>query len=100
MGNAPARSFKHIIRALPQPESAMVSETIGEYEIEYFGERLPNGEGWGAHVAVYGPSPNPMHRNTLFPSQHVSVETVFADEQAAQAAAREVALSLLKPASD
>jgi hypothetical protein len=78
----------------------MKSETIGEYEIEYSGVRLPNGDGWGAHVAVYGPSPNPMHRNILFPPQHVSVETVFPDEQTAQAEARKVALSMLKHPAD
>jgi hypothetical protein len=37
-----------------------------------------------------------MHRNSLFPTQHVSVETVFPDEQAAEAEARKVALSMIK----
>jgi hypothetical protein len=79
-----------------EAETAMRSETIGEYEIEYSGVLLPEGEGWGAYVSIYGPSPNPMHRNNIFPNQHVSVETVFATEQEAEAEARRVALSMIK----
>ena len=74
----------------------MPSETIREYEIEYSGELLPEGEGWGAYVAVYGPSPNPMHRNSVFPHQRVAVETVFPHAHAAEKEARRIALSLLK----
>lgn len=73
----------------------MHSETIGEYEIEYAGMRLPDAEGWGAYVTVYGPSPNPMHRNTVFPTQRVAVEEIFPDEAAAEAEARRVALAML-----
>ena len=76
----------------------MATETIGEYEIEYDGAPLPEVEGWGAFLTIYGPSTNPMHRNSVFPTQRVSVETVFPDRDAAQAAARQVALEMLKPA--
>ncbi len=75
--------------------NAMPTATIDEYEIEYSGVHLPEKEGWGAYVTVYGPSPNPMHRNSIFPTQHVSVETVFPNEQAAEAEAHKVGLSLL-----
>lgn len=74
----------------------MPSETIGEYEIEYSGVQLPEGEGWGAYVTVYGPSPNPMHRTPLFPHHRVAVETVFPTEQAAEEQAHQIARSLLK----
>lgn len=74
----------------------MRTETIGEYEIEYSGARLTEGEGWAAYVTIYGPSSNPMHRNTIFPAQRVSVETVFPSETAAEAEARRVALSMIK----
>jgi hypothetical protein len=74
----------------------MASETIGEFEIEYEGVHLPEKEGWGAYVTVYGPSPNPMHRNSIFPTQHVSVETVFPTREAAEAEAHRVALTLLQ----
>ncbi|HJU71326.1 MAG TPA: hypothetical protein VJ603_05725 [Paucimonas sp.] len=74
----------------------MPSEKIGEYEIEYTGMQLPGSEEWAAHVTIYGPSPNPMHRNSIFPSQRVSVETVFPTEQAAEVEARKVALSMVE----
>lgn len=74
----------------------MHTETIGSYEIEYRGIPLPNDEGWGAQVAVYGPSPNPMHRNSIFPEQRVSVDVTFDNEAAAEAEARKIALSMIK----
>ncbi|HAT31851.1 MAG TPA: hypothetical protein DCW29_13640 [Janthinobacterium sp.] len=73
----------------------MSSEQIGEYEIEYTGMRLPIGNGWAAHLAIYGPSPNPMHRNSIFPGQRVSIGAVFQDEAAAEAEAHKVALAML-----
>lgn len=77
----------------------MGSETVGDYEIEYEGVQLPEKEGWGAYVTVYGPSTNPMHRNSIVPTQQVAVETVFATQAAAEAEARKVALSLLEHGS-
>lgn len=73
----------------------MPTETIGDYEIEYAGLPLPEGAGWGAYVAVFGPSPNPMHRNSIFPHHRVAVETVFTNEHAAEEEARKIALSLI-----
>lgn len=73
----------------------MRSETIGEYEIEYSGVRLVEVDGWGAYVTVYGPSRNPMHRNSIFPYQRVAVEMVFLTEQDAEEHARKIAMSLL-----
>lgn len=80
----------------------MPLEIIGKYEIEYEGGRLPASNGWGAYVTVYGPSPNPMHRNMIFPRRHVSLQTIFPTEQLAEAEAYRVALELLnyrRPAS-
>jgi hypothetical protein len=74
----------------------MQTEQIGEYEFEYSGIQLPDSDGWAAWLTIYGPSPNPMHRNSIFPTQRVAVETVFPDEQAAQAEARKVAMSLIE----
>ncbi|TFW09714.1 hypothetical protein E4K72_04555 [Oxalobacteraceae bacterium OM1] len=73
----------------------MRTETIGEYEIECAGMRLPETDGWAAFLTVYGPSRNPMHRNPVFPSQRVAVENVFPDEAAAEEEARRVALAML-----
>lgn len=65
----------------------MQSKKIGDYEVEYGGEPLADSEGWAAYVAVYGPSPNPMHRNSVFPHQRVAVESVFGSEAEAADAA-------------
>ena len=73
----------------------MSSEHIDEYEIEYAGVLMPSGEGWAAHVAIFGPSPNPMHRNSIFAEQRVCVDTVFPNEEEAEAEAHKVALSML-----
>lgn len=73
----------------------MSSEQIDEHEIEYAGVLLPSGDGWAAHVAIYGPSPNPMHRNCIFADQRVSVETIFPNAESAEAEAHKVALSML-----
>lgn len=73
----------------------MPTEQRGDYEIEYSGVRLTDVEGWAAYVAIYGPSPNPMHRNSIVPSQRVAVEQVFATEAEAEAAAHEAALGML-----
>lgn len=73
----------------------MASETMGEYEIEYEGLPLTDVEGWAAWLTIYGPSSNPMHRNSVFPTQRVSVETVFPSQEAAEAEARKVGLAML-----
>jgi hypothetical protein len=77
----------------------MPTEQIGEYEIEYSGVRLADVDGWAAHVSIYGPSPNPMHRNSIVPDQRVAVEQVFGTEQEAQAEARNAALAMLEHGS-
>ena len=74
----------------------MPSQTIDEYEIEYEGVALPADQGWGAYVTVYGPSRNPMHRNSIIPRHHVSIEAVFSTEALAEAEARRIALELLQ----
>lgn len=77
----------------------MPDEIIGEYEIEYSSARLPESEHWAAMVAVYGPSPSPMHRNCIFPSQRVSVEAVFTSAEQAESEAHRVALLLIERGS-
>jgi hypothetical protein len=72
------------------------TEQLGEYEIDYSAVRLTDVEGWAAYVTVYGPSPNPMHRNSIMPAQRVAVERVFATEAEAEAEARTVALALVE----
>nr|WP_229495960.1 hypothetical protein [Massilia polaris] len=52
-------------------------------------------EGWAAHVAIYGPSTNPMHRNSIVPPQRVALETVFATQEQAETGAHQAAMSML-----
>jgi hypothetical protein len=74
----------------------VTTEQIGDYEIEYSGEKMTDVDGWGAYVTVYGPSTNPMHRNSIVPTHRVAVDHVFPTELEAEAAARAAALELLK----
>ncbi|MET0961891.1 MAG: hypothetical protein ABWY05_03615 [Noviherbaspirillum sp.] len=74
----------------------MATEQIGDYEIEYTGVHLVEAEGWGAWVEIFGPSPNPMHRKPVFPSQRVAVETSFGSEQEAEQEARRIAHEMVE----
>ena len=74
----------------------MQTEQIGDHEIEYAGEKLADVDGWAAYVTIYGPSANPMHRNSIVPKHRVAVDQVFATEHEAQAEARKAALMLLE----
>lgn len=74
----------------------MPYETMREYEIEYSSAPLPDSEHWAAIVAIYGPSPNPMHRNCILPAQRVSIDTVFTSAAQAEAEARKVAMLMIE----
>lgn len=74
----------------------MQTEQIGDYEVEFGGEKLADSEDWAAYAAVYGPSPNPMHRNSLFPHQRVAVESVFSTEAEAASAALKIAKEMFE----
>jgi hypothetical protein len=76
-------------------EAAMTTEQVGDYEIEYSGVQLPDSKGWAAYLTIYGPSSNPMHMNAVFPHQCVSIDTLFPTEQAAEAEARKIAMSMI-----
>jgi hypothetical protein len=74
----------------------MPSEKMGSYEVEYSAVHAADGKGWVAHVAVYGHSTNPMHRNCVFPDQRVSLEAVFKTSDEAEAEARKAAVDMLE----
>lgn len=73
----------------------MPSKVIGTYDIEYAGVRLADDSGWAAHLTIYAPSANPMHRNTVFPDQRVAVDRAFSTQQEAEQAALAVAIEKL-----
>jgi hypothetical protein len=74
----------------------MATEQIGEYEIAYTGVHVPESSGWAAWVEIFGPSPNPMHRQAVVPLQQVEVETSFGSEQEAEQAARRFAVDMVE----
>ena len=74
----------------------MQTKQIGDYEAEYAGEQIADSEDWAAYVAIYGPSHNPMHRNSIFPYQRVAVENVFASESDAADAALKAATAMIE----
>lgn len=74
----------------------MATETVGDYEIDYSGVHMDDVDGWAAWVTIYGPSTNPMHRNSIVPAQRVAVEQVFESEAAAQEQAHQAALAMLQ----
>jgi len=73
----------------------MKSETIGKYEIEYSGFKLPDREDWVAVLAIYS-SGNPLHRHGIFPPQRVALDCVFPIEHVALEKARMIALSMIE----
>lgn len=78
----------------------MPIEQVGNYEIEFTGVALELDIGWGAYLAIYAPSTNPMHQTPIFPLQRVALETSFSSEAAAAAEARRIGLAKLQERAD
>jgi hypothetical protein len=94
---APPRGQYWHDRHLPNCRGGAVpTEQLGDYEIDYSGVRMTDVDGWAAFVTVYGPSANPMHRNSIVPAQRVAVEHVFATEAQAEAEARKAAVAMVE----
>ena len=66
------------------------------YEVNYTAERLRGCKLWGAYVAIYAPSSNPMHRVNLLRKRRVSADHPFTTEADALAEAGEVAVKLVE----
>lgn len=69
---------------------------VGCYEIDYTAERLPGCGTWGAYVAIFTPSPNPMHRYNVTSKQRVRADHLFATEAEAQEQAADAAQALVE----
>ncbi|HWU97098.1 MAG TPA: hypothetical protein VN114_01175 [Oxalicibacterium sp.] len=74
----------------------MQSGKIGDHDIEYEAVQVAGTKQWAAYLAIYGPSNNPMHRNNIFPHQHVCVNETFMSREEAEAGALAAAETLLK----
>ena len=70
--------------------------TIAEHEVEYEGIAIAGTQQWAAYLTIYGSSTNPMHRNSVFPRQHVAVDEVFLTKEAAEEGALKIARTLLQ----
>ncbi|MGK5025359.1 hypothetical protein [Janthinobacterium sp. RB2R34] len=68
----------------------------GCYEIDYTAERLRGCGSWGAYVAIFTQSPNPMHRYNVTSKQRVRADHLFATEAEAQEQAADAAQALVE----
>jgi hypothetical protein len=73
----------------------MPIKNIDTYEVEFTGELLAGTEQWGAYVAIFAPSDNPMHLNNIYPKHRVSADLILVDQQAAEAEAERAAAVIL-----
>jgi enhancing lycopene biosynthesis protein 2 len=74
----------------------MPTKYIDSYEIEFSAEPLEGCSQWGAYIAVFAPSSNPMHRINVLHKQRVAAEQQLADEAAAHAAAEAAAPEIVE----
>lgn len=73
----------------------MPTKIIDGYEVEFTGEVLEGTEQWGAYVAIFAPSSNPMHLTTICPKRRVSADRKLLDQCAAEAEAERAASAIL-----
>ncbi|TFW17266.1 hypothetical protein [Duganella callida] len=74
----------------------MPTKFVDGYEIEFTGEPLPGCDQWGAYVAIFGVSDNPMHLTNLYPRQRVAADVILASEAAAEQAAERAGMRILE----
>ena len=73
----------------------MPIKTIDSYEVEFTGEALEGTGQWGAYVAIFAPSANPMHMNVIHAKKRVAADQTFLDPHAAEAEAERVAMAIV-----
>jgi hypothetical protein len=74
----------------------MPAKNVDGYEIEYTAEPLEGCGQWGAYVAIFMPSDNPMHMNNVYPKQRVAADQTLSTEAAAEAEAEKAAVEILQ----
>lgn len=74
----------------------MPTRYVDDFEIEFTAEPLPGTNEWGAYVAIFGKSDNPMHLATLYPKHRIAADQSFASEAAAEAEAEKAAMLTLE----
>ena len=73
----------------------MPNKRVDDYEIEFTGERLEGTGQWGAYVAIFMPSDNPMHMTNVYPKQRVAADVELASESEAEAEAERAGTAIL-----
>jgi hypothetical protein len=73
----------------------MPTRSVDDYEIEFTAEPLEGTSLWGAYVAIYMPSDNPMHMTNVYPRQRVAAHVALTSEAAAEASAEESGVKIL-----
>jgi hypothetical protein len=74
----------------------MPTKIVDDYEIEFTGEALEGSEQWGAYVAIFMPSANPMHMTNIYPKQRVAADLALPSEAAAEAQAEQAGVEILQ----
>ena len=69
---------------------------IGAFNVDYTAVALPDAAGWAAHLAISGPSSNPMHRHIVFPEQRVAADRIFPTREEAERAALQIAEDMIR----
>jgi hypothetical protein len=77
-------------------ENHMPIKTIDGYEIDYTAEPLEGCGDWGAYVAIFMPSDNPMHMNNIYPKRRVAADLTLSSEAQAEQEAGKAALAILE----
>ena len=73
----------------------MPEKSVDGYEIEYTAEPLEGCDQWGAYVAIFIPSDNPMHMNNVYPKQRVTADLTLSSEAEAEAQAEKAGMEIL-----
>jgi|GEM_PF-349264 len=74
----------------------MPEKSVDGYEIEYTAEPLEGCDQWGAYVAIFIPSDNPMHMNNVYPKQRVAADLTLSSEAEAEAQAEKAGMEILE----
>jgi hypothetical protein len=84
---AAAQDFQRLI---------MPTRSVDDYEIDFTAEPLEGTSLWGAYVAIFMPSDNPMHMNNIYPKQRVASDATLPSCAAAEAEAEKCAVKILE----
>ena len=75
---------------------AMPTKYLDGYEIEFTSELLPGTDQWGAYVAIFAPSDNPMHLAEVYHRQRVAADLAFSSAEDAEAEAEKAGAAILE----